>query len=368
MPADRIFRVALASHVAKHQHHPLHCSAAIHDRRGAVGNRKVAPVASNQHRVIGEVLHFARGQCRGNRNGDGQAGLLMNDPEDFVDRLAERLVAAPTGHPLGDVVHAQHAAGGVGGNHRVANRHQGRRQALLAARQGLPAGLNDVELATNEQEGQYQHRNKQCRQRGRQRAYLRPDFALLGGTLLKERPFFGLHLFDDLKDPFADFLQRHRPDVIIRCFLPLRLDQFLDAPGDRDALLKRFVQPGQVFLLPRVVGNQFAQTGNTRLARYARRIPFAQVRRVGGQTEALRAELGLQGCGSNPSQLVDHLAGMRHPRIHLLGSLEHLPGRYRQGKCQEGSDREGCKKLSLNVCCHWARKLGHGHTPQNIII
>ena len=257
--ADRFFGLALAGDVAKHQHHPMQRPVAIVNRRGAVGDRYFAAVARDEDGMVGEFLDFAGGECRGNRNDCRQAGLLVHDAEDVVDRQAPCLVEAPPGHPLRDTVHADHAPAGVGGDDRVADRHQGDRQALLAERQGFPAGLGEPDLAPDEKIGHGERRGHGDDPAARG--------VLFGGALLQEAPLLVRHLANNAGDPLAGLRQRYRLDIPVGRLPALGLDDFLDAPRDGDALVDRFLQACHAFLLFRVVGGQFAQVGEAGRAR-----------------------------------------------------------------------------------------------------
>jgi len=94
-----------------------------------------------QHRVIGQRQDFAAGQHAPHRAGHRVARLGVDDAEDVTQRLSTGLFERPARQPLGDGVHARHAAFQIGGDHRVADRLQRDRQALLAGAQDLLGAL-----------------------------------------------------------------------------------------------------------------------------------------------------------------------------------------------------------------------------------
>ena len=84
-------QAALAD-VAEDQHYAGHGAVPIADRRGAVVDRPLGAVPREQQRVMGEVDAASRAQRGQRRVRSRLTGLLVDDPEDLVERATRDLV------------------------------------------------------------------------------------------------------------------------------------------------------------------------------------------------------------------------------------------------------------------------------------
>jgi hypothetical protein len=119
--------------IAHDQHAAGHPSVAVPDRGGRVLDRPLDAVAGAQHDVVAERRHRPPGQRLAHRIRHDGARLLVDDVEDPLDRLSERVGGPPTGQPLDHAVHHRHPAFEVGRDHAVADRGErgAERVALL---------------------------------------------------------------------------------------------------------------------------------------------------------------------------------------------------------------------------------------------
>ena len=112
--------------------------AVVPDRRGAVLDGRLGAVAGDQDGVVGQADDDPLADDPVDRVLGRLPGLLVDDPEDLLDRPARRLSWRPAGERLGDRVEEPDPALAVGGDDRVADARQRRRQPLLARGAGAP--------------------------------------------------------------------------------------------------------------------------------------------------------------------------------------------------------------------------------------
>ncbi len=135
---DHPLRPALLGHVAEDQDDPGDRAVIAPDRRGAVLDRPVPAIASDQDRVVGQADDAARRQDLRDGILDGHAGRLVDDPEDLFERPALGRLGRPAGQGDGDLVEERDATLVVGGDHGVADARQGQAEPLqLAPAAGL---------------------------------------------------------------------------------------------------------------------------------------------------------------------------------------------------------------------------------------
>jgi hypothetical protein len=133
----------------------------VFDGGGAVVDGGLAPVARDEHGVVGEPDRHALAQDLRHGALDLLARLLVEDAEDLRERAAPRLAGRPAGEPLGDRVEEGDAARGVGRDDGVADAGERGRERLLAAPRvllGTPAPPRQVD----------EHRGDEQEERGLQ--------------------------------------------------------------------------------------------------------------------------------------------------------------------------------------------------------
>ena len=91
-------------HIPEDQDHPDDLVLMVLDRRGAVGDRPLGPVAGDQGGVVGQADHDPLADHPGDRVLDRPAVAFRDDGEDVLQGLARRLVLSPPGQGPGDRV------------------------------------------------------------------------------------------------------------------------------------------------------------------------------------------------------------------------------------------------------------------------
>ena len=124
--------------VMKHQHHANDPALAVTDRRGRVIDADLPAIARDQHGMVGQADHRVVAQADIDRIDGLLAGVFIDDAEHLVQGLSPGLLRRPAGQYLGHRVEIVDDAGGIGGDHRVADGMQGHFGAFLL---GMQDGL-----------------------------------------------------------------------------------------------------------------------------------------------------------------------------------------------------------------------------------
>ena len=172
---QRILGLALHRDVAKYQNDSDDLSVFVAYRRAAVGDIQLRSVFADQNRVVRHADDAIEPLDLGDRGLHGLAGRLVDDVEDLFERLSGGLRLAPAGQLPRHWVHHLNAAGGIAGDHAVADGFQRRAQLLFGLKEFLgPApqylqrcpvrGRDRVQAIAGEQADQHPHAESQKQQ------------------------------------------------------------------------------------------------------------------------------------------------------------------------------------------------------------
>ena len=118
--------------IAEDEDDPIDLAAGVADGCPAVVDRPLDAVAGDQHRMIGQANDGPIGQDSLHGVLGRLAGVLVDDPEDLVERPAGRIAARPAAEGLGYGIHEGDPPLSVGGDDRVADAGQHGGEPLLA--------------------------------------------------------------------------------------------------------------------------------------------------------------------------------------------------------------------------------------------
>ncbi len=181
-------------------------------------------------------------------------------------------------------------------------------------------------------------------------------------ALAQQRGLFELQAAQQFVDAVARLLQGGRGHVGIGGLRSLRLAQHFHPPGDGQPLVHHLAQQGPALLLQRVVCGELAQLRQHGLAGLGRGIALGDVRGVSGDAKALRAQLDLQGVGTDMGHVSQHLVGVGHPMGRLLRVIGQLPAHHRDAGHHHGGSDERRQNLRFE-----ARAQQQWASPQTLL-
>jgi hypothetical protein len=172
---QRILGLALHRDVAKHENDAEDLSIFIANRRAAVGDIQFRSVFAHQDRVVRHADDAIEPLDLGHRRLDRLAARPVDDVKDFFERLSGGFQLAPAGQLLRHGVHHLNAAGGIAGDHAVADGLERSAQPLFRLKELLgPApqylqrhpvrGRDRMQAIACEQPNQYPHAQGQKQQ------------------------------------------------------------------------------------------------------------------------------------------------------------------------------------------------------------